>query len=85
MKIALVVIGLGFAVLLYTAWLNRLFLRCPQCRKIGSWRFDSVEPAVEQKDQDGALQSTRQVRACRKCGNKVVETWSDHDGRRLSR
>ena len=83
MKIALVTIATVLAVALYTAWLNRLFLRCPHCRKIGSWRFDTLEPAVVSKADDGAVQSSSQLRACRKCGKRVVDAWSDQGGRVL--
>jgi hypothetical protein len=44
MEIALTVIAFAAALLLYTAWVNGVFRRCPHCRKIGSWRFDAVEP-----------------------------------------
>jgi hypothetical protein len=83
MMIALLIVAAVLATLLYTAWLNQLFLRCPHCRKIGSWRFDRVEAAVVSKDEDGVVQSSREVRACRKCGTRVVDTWSDHGGRTL--
>jgi hypothetical protein len=84
-KITLITIATILAVLLYTAWLNRLFLRCPHCRKIGAWRFDVVEPATVSKDEDGVVQSSRQIRVCRKCGKRVVDTWSDHGGRTLEK
>ncbi len=83
MKIALAIVASIVAVALYTAWLNRLFLRCPHCRKIGTWRFDTLEPAVVSKDDDGNIQSSRQLRVCRKCGKRVLDTWSDHGGRAL--
>ena len=81
MKLALAIIAAVFALGLYSAWLNGLFLRCPYCRKIGSWRFDAAEPVVETKDEDGVVESSRQVRVCRKCGKRVLDTWSDHAGR----
>jgi hypothetical protein len=85
MRIALAIVAAVLGTLLYTAWLNRLFLRCPHCRKIGSWRFDAVEPAVDRHDEDGDLVSSRQLRVCRKCGKRVIDTWSDHGGRTLER
>jgi hypothetical protein len=83
MKITLMIVAAVLTTLLYTAWLNRLFLRCPHCRKIGSWRFDALESAVVSKDDDGVVQSTRQVRVCRKCKNTVLDAWSDQGGRTL--
>jgi hypothetical protein len=50
----------------YTAWLNGAFRRCPHCRKIGSWRYDSAEPAVVEKDEDGGVVGCSQIRVCRK-------------------
>jgi hypothetical protein len=85
MKVALVIIASLSALLLYTAWLNRLFLRCPHCRKIGSWRFDAAEPEACRRDEDGVVQSSRQIRVCRKCGNRVLDIWSDHGGRRFEK
>jgi hypothetical protein len=85
MRIALITIATILVVLLYTAWLNRLFLRCPHCRKIGTWRFDAAEPATERKDNDGAVQSSGQIRVCRKCGKRVLDTWSDHGGRKIEK
>ena len=82
MGFALVIILFVSAVVLYTAWLNRVFSRCPHCRKIGSWRFDPAEPEVCNRDEDGdVVQSSRQVQVCRKCKNRVLDSWSDHDGR----
>ena len=80
MKFALVVMAAVSALAVYTAWMNGAFLRCPHCRKIGSWRFDPAETAVDERDEDGVLRSSRQVRVCRKCGQKVLHTWSDRDG-----
>jgi hypothetical protein len=81
MKIVLAIIAAGFLVALYTAWLNGFFRRCPHCRKIGAWRYDPAEPAVVDKDEDGIVQSSRQLRICRKCGNRIMDRWSDHGGR----
>jgi len=38
---------------LYTAWMNGVFLRCPHCGKIGSWRYDAAEPCVEKRGKTG--------------------------------
>lgn len=80
MKITLTIVVV-LAMTFITAWLNGVFLRCPYCRKIGSWRYDPAEPAVEEKDEDGVVQSSRQLRICRKCGNRVIDKWSDRGGR----
>jgi uncharacterized protein (DUF983 family) len=72
--------GIGLTAL-YTAWMNGVFARCPHCGKIGSWRYDSAGPAVEEKDKDGAVERARQVRVCRGCGKKVLDKWSDDEGR----
>jgi hypothetical protein len=85
MKLTLAIIASVFALLLYTAWLNRLFLRCPHCRKIGSWRFDPAEPEACNRDEDGDVQSSRQIQVCRKCRKRVLDIWSDHDGRALTK
>ena len=81
MRITLKIMAVVLAMSLYTAWMNGIFRRCPHCRKIGSWRFDQAEPAVVEKDEDGVVQSRRQLRICRKCGNKVIDKWSDYEGR----
>ncbi len=81
MKIALITIPFVLAMTIFTAWLNGVFLRCPYCRKIGSWRYDPAEPAIEEKDEDGVVESSRQICICRKCGNKVIDKWSDYEGR----
>lgn len=83
MRIALFILAGVLGTLLYTAWLNRLFLRCPHCRKIGSWRFDPVEPVRYGRDEDGVVVSSRQVRVCRKCKKTVLDAWSDYGGRTL--
>jgi len=85
MKLALIVIASISAVVLYTAWLNGAFLRCPHCRKIGSWRYDDAEPPIQVKDEDGIVQSSRQIRVCRKCGKRILDRWSDHEGRTLEK
>ena len=81
MKMTLIILVVVLAMTLYTAWMNGVFLRCPYCRKIGSWRYDPTEPAVEEKDEDGVVQSSRQLRICRKCSNRIIDKWSDHGGR----
>ena len=70
-----------FITVLYTAWLNGVFRRCPYCRKIGSWRYDAVEPSVEEKDEDDVVRKSTQLRVCRKCAKKVLDKWSDYEGR----
>jgi pyruvate-formate lyase-activating enzyme len=81
MTTAVKIVGGVFAYLLLTAWLNGVFLRCPYCHKIGSWRFDAEGPAVEEKDEDGCTESRRQVRVCRKCKKTILDEWSDQNGR----
>lgn len=71
------------AIGLYTAAVNREFLRCPHCRKIGSWRFDNIGPASKEFDNSGGLQSVAQRQVCRKCGGEVVQEWSDYAGRSI--
>ena len=67
----------------YMAILNGAFLRCPYCKKIGSWRFDSIDKPVEEHDSDGDLIKSTQRQKCRRCGCEVDHIWSDHDGREL--
>jgi DNA-directed RNA polymerase subunit N (RpoN/RPB10) len=81
LKIALTVLAVVFVVIAYTAWLNGAFRRCPYCGKIGSWRYDAAEPAVEEKDEDGNIVGRTQARVCRKCGRRVLDKWSDYGGR----
>ncbi len=80
----LVVLILG-AVVLYTAWLNRAFARCPHCQKIGSWRFDALSAPEQVYDEDGNLVQTTQKQRCRRCGGQVTHTWHDHGGREIRR
>jgi hypothetical protein len=79
--IIVAIVAVLFAFVLYTAWMNGLFLRCPYCGKIGSWRYDTAEPPVEEKDKDGVVQRSTQIRVFRKCGKRVLDNWSDHEGR----
>ena len=81
MQAALIIAAVALAVILYTAWMNGVFRRCPHCGKLGSWRYDAAEPAVEEKDEDGVVQKVTQIRVCRECGKRVLDKWSDHDGR----
>jgi len=83
MNLVLIITTAVFVVLLYIAWLNGLFLRCPHCRKIGSWRFDAVEPPVEERDEEGTVRSRRQIRVCPRYRKRILDKWSDHDGRTL--
>lgn len=71
------------AIALYTAAINREFLRCPHCRKIGSWRFDDLGAVTGESDDDGVMLKTAQRQACRKCGGEVVQEWSDSTGRTI--
>ena len=79
----LVVIALVAAYVIYTMIINREFLRCPHCRKIGAWRFDSIGESVDEKDQDGALIRSVTQQRCRKCGGVVVHVWSDFEGQEI--
>src|SRR5207245_10226825 len=81
MKTALIIVAVVFAAVLYTAWMNGVFLRCPHCRKIGSWRYDPAGPPVKEKDRDGVVLKRTEIRTCRKCGGRVLDRWSDHEGR----
>lgn len=81
MKLVLIITASLSAVVLLHAWVNGFFLRCPHCRKIGSWRFDPAEPPAQEKDEGGFVESSRQIRVCRKCGKRIVDKWSDHAGR----
>ena len=85
MKFALIITTCASALMLYIVWSNGLFLRCPHCRKIGSWHFDAAEPAVYNTDEDGVVQSSYQIRICRKCGKQVLHRWSDHEGRAIEK
>jgi len=69
----------------YAAWLNGAFPRCPYCGKIGSWRYDDAGALVKEKDEDGWVLSTTQLRVCRKCKRVVLEKWSDCEGRSFER
>jgi hypothetical protein len=79
MKPALIIVACAFGIVLLHAWVNGMFLRCPHCRKIGSWRYDDPEPAVVEEDEGGGIESSRQIRVCRKCGQKVLDKWSDQE------
>jgi DNA-directed RNA polymerase subunit RPC12/RpoP len=81
MKAALSIAAVVFALALYTAWMNGVFIRCPYCGKRGSWRFDNDAPALEEKDEDGVVTESTQLRTCRKCGKRVLDKWSDREGR----
>ena len=69
--------------MIYTMIVNRVFLRCPHCRKIGSWRFDSIGESIDEHDADGVLVRSVTRQECRKCGGKVVHIWSDFEGREI--
>ena len=71
--------------ILYTAFMNGAFKRCPHCGKIGSWRYDKVGEPQEVKDEDDILISSVQELRCRKCGMLVTEIWADQGGRRFEK
>ena len=73
------IIGLDIAIL------NGVFLRCPYCRKTGTWRFDTAGNPDLEHDQDGKLMRSTQRKRCRQCGHHVDDVWSDHEGRELRR
>lgn len=79
MAVLLVVAGL------YSALVNRPFLRCPYCGKRGSWRFDASGEPIEVYDEDGHLVQTTQRQRCRQCAREVEQVWSDHTGRAIRR
>jgi hypothetical protein len=81
----LIVGALACAALAFFAWTSGLFLRCPHCRKIGAWRFDDAEPEKAERDSDGILLRTSQVRVCRGCGGRVLAKWADHEGRAIEK
>ena len=68
---------------IYSAFLNRAFLRCPYCTKIGAWRFDNLGAPIDELDGDGHLVKSTQRQTCRKCGGEVDHVWSDFDGREI--
>jgi hypothetical protein len=67
----------------YTMIINREFIRCPHCRKIGSWRFDSIGDSIDEHDEDGCLIRSETPQRCRKCGGKVIHIWSDFEGQEI--
>jgi hypothetical protein len=67
----------------YTLAVNGAFMRCPHCRKIGAWRFDNVAESMDEIDGDGAVVKSWTRQICRKCGGRVLHTWSDHEGREI--
>lgn len=82
--IRLAVIVIGIAVLLiYFAFVRQAFLRCPQCQKVGSWRFDDIGPARETLNTDGKLVSFEQPQRCRRCKGEVVHRWARSEGRSI--
>ena len=57
----------------------------PVLWKIGSWRYDDAGALVKEKDEDGWVLSTTQLRVCRKCKRVVLEKWSDCESRSFER
>lgn len=53
----LAIVAFVIAYIVYTMIINREFLRCPNCRKIGSWRFDSVGDSVDDLEWHGPVKS----------------------------
>jgi hypothetical protein len=78
------VLGLILVFVIYVAWFNGAFLRCPHCRKIAMLR-NSGERAIEEKDEEGDTRKITRIRICRRCGEKVVDRWSDYEGRSLTK
>ena len=85
MGTGLIILAVILVMALYTAWMNQLFLRCPHCGKIGSWRYDAAESAAEERDEDGVVRKITQIRICTKCKSKVLYKWSDYEGRTLEK
>ena len=83
MGVALI-IGAVLALVVWVAWLNGAFLRCPHCGRIASLRKDG-SVAVEQRDEDGFVMESTRMRVCRRCGKRVVDRWSDFGGRSLGK
>jgi hypothetical protein len=79
--IAILAIVIGYAI--YTMVINREFLRCPHCGKIGSWRFDSIGEPVDEYDDDGVLIRSTSKQRCRGCQGEVIHFWSDLEGREI--
>ena len=71
------------AIVAYTMLINRAFLRCPHCEKIGSWRFDDLDEPIEEFDDDECLIRSATRQKCRKCGGEVIHIWSDYEGRAI--
>jgi len=70
---------------IYTMIINREFLRCPHCGKIGSWRFESIGDSIDEYDEDGAIIRTTSKQRCKACQGEVVHVWSDFEGREIRR
>ena len=73
----------AIAIVLYVAFINGAFLRCPHCRRIGSWRFRTVGEPQEGVDDEGVVSHSVVRQRCKTCGGKVYRTWSDREGLRL--
>jgi len=83
MTTAGIIIAAILCYVLYSALKNGVFMRCPHCGKIGSWRYDKIGESEDEKDEDDVIiKSTQQLR-CRSCQKKVTEIWSDFDGRKF--
>ena len=85
MLTALIILGIVMVFAVTTASENGLSCAAPHCRKIGSWRFDNLKPATVEKDEDDNIQTSTPARLCPKCQNKIVDKWSDHEGRTIEK
>ena len=77
-----IVVG-AVVYVIYTMVINRSFLRCPHCGKVGAWRFRNVDDPQEDYDDDGNLIGASARQTCTGCGGEVIQRWSDHDGREI--
>ncbi len=76
---AFLAVVVGYVI--YTKIINREFLRCPHCGKVGSLRFESIGDPVDEYDKDGALIRSTVKQRCNACQGVVVQVWSDLEGR----
>ena len=81
MTIGTIAIVSVLAFLLYTAFINGVFKRCPHCGKVGSWRYDKIGSSLDEKDEADIVIKSEQHLRCRSCQKGVLEIWSDFEGR----
>ena len=79
--VAILTFVIAYAI--YTMMINREFSLCPHCRKVGSWRFDSIGKSIDETDDDDALIRSTSRQRCRSCGGEVVLIWSDFEGLKI--